>query len=256
MRRFAVCPASGAFPGASHEQSVALATVTPDPYWGMLDLHHMQLCPQHPTALDEPMLEACQAASPGTQFRLHASVRVTGAGPHQIWDASNADRPEAAAYWRRIDELSRAAGASVYSLHAGRKANATLEAVRANVLSLADRWGRCVALEGLYPEPMDRWLLSSWADYAWLLDSGLDFALDLSHLNIVATATGVMETTLVAELIGSERCVEIHVSDNDGRRDSHAVVGSPPWWRDLLENGNSRAVIFSEAALIKPLPPV
>ncbi|MDR2032821.1 MAG: hypothetical protein LBP86_11370 [Azoarcus sp.] len=86
----------------------------------------------------------------------------------------------------------------------------------------------------------------TWAEYRALFESGVPYALDLSHLNILATWSGRRETALVAEMLACERCLEIHVSDNDGHGDGHLVCEAPPWWFDLLDGCHGGAVIFAE----------
>ncbi len=250
-RSYRVCPASSAFPGVSHESSLRLVLQMGDPWFGNFDLSHMQLCPQHTSSVSEQKMDALRSLSPKTLFRLHASVRVSGAGEHRIWDASNAHMPESAPYWRRVKELTLHGGSGVYSLHAGRCENANLAQVRVNVLRLQDEFGFPVALEGLYPES-GKWLLSDWDDYAWLLGSDLFFALDLSHLNIVVRRTKRRESELVRELLSSDKCLEVHVSGNDGTRDEHSVLKSTPWWDELLGFVNSDAVIFNESTVMTP----
>lgn len=247
------CPASSAFPGSRHWEAVELAKKVPDPYLGSFDMAHMQLCPQHPSKVSEELIDRCQDISPNTTFRLHASVRVSGAGDHQIWDASNARDPAALDYWNRVGQLSRHSGAAVYSLHAGRTQNADLKAVRDNVLWLQDLMGFEVALEGLYPEKEGAWLLSSWDDYEWLLNrSDLFFAIDLSHLNILARSTGEINDELVRAMLSSEKCLEIHISGNNGVRDSHEVLRKGEWWFELLNDANRNAVVFNESTILSP----
>lgn len=247
-----MCPASAVAPGMAHDESIRYAKDHMDPFWGKLDLSHAQLCPQHPTPLSEELIDACRAVSPETAFRLHASVRVTDAGPHAIWDASNAHNPAARAYWRRVGELSAYAGASVYSLHSGRRRNSGLEGMYSNVRALEDLLQMRVAVEGLYPDDNDTWLVSSWGEYAWLLDSGLDFAVDLSHLNILSHRLGQVQFGLLEEMLSSEKCLEIHVSGNDGQDDSHHVLKSDPWWLSYLRNAHREAVFFTEGCMKKP----
>lgn len=248
---YAVCPASSAFPGVSHESSLKLVMRMGDPWFGPFDMRHMQLCPQHTSLVSEEKIDALAQMSPQTLFRLHASVRVTGAGEHRIWDASNAHVSESAPYWRRVKELTRHSGAGVYSLHAGRSENADLAQVRTNVLRLQDEFGFPVALEGLYPES-GKWLLADWDDYEWLLGSDLCFALDLSHLNIVARRCKRQESELVRELLSSDRCLEVHVSGNNGIRDEHSILTAAPWWESLMVNIHPNAAIFNESTVLTP----
>jgi len=54
---------------------------------------------------------------------------------------------------------------------------------------------------------------------------------------------------LVAALLASPNCLEVHVSDNDGRRDTHHVPGKSVWWMPLLAAAvqeNHNLAIFSE----------
>jgi len=118
--------------------------------------------------------------------------------------------------------------------------------VRANVLRIEERCGIPVGVEGLYPAPGDRWLLSTWADYEWLLESDLHYAIDLSHLAIVARHERCEDLALARELVSNERAIEVHVSDNDGRADRHTTLARQPWWWPVLEDVHPAAVIFSE----------
>jgi hypothetical protein len=127
-----------------------------------------------------------------------------------------------------------------------------LEQVFANVRELEQRMGLVVALEGLYPDERVHWHMSHWEDYARLLEERIPFALDLSHLNIVAYRTGKVEGALVRELLSSQWCVEVHVSGNSGDSDSHLVVKGNPWWIEYLGDFNPDAVVFTEAKLLSP----
>ena len=50
------------------------------------------------------------------------------------------------------------------------------------------------------------------------------------------------------ELLASPKCLEVHVSGNDGSADQHHAldVDAVPWWWSLLAEVNSEAVFFSE----------
>lgn len=114
-----------------------------------------------------------------------------------------------------------------------------------------------VATEGLYPTLRDDYLVSTWQEYRWLLDNHIPYALDLSHLAIVAKKSRQMDEALVLDLMTSELCLEIHVSDNDGRSDSHQVLQDKPWWWKSLENArtiNDSPVMFSEGNQLKGVP--
>lgn len=88
--------------------------------------------------------------------------------------------------------------------------------------------------------------MSSWAEYGQLLEANVFFAIDLSHLSILASASGDRSMALVQELVSSPRCIEVHVSDNDGRWDQHKVCDRPTWWSSVLPSIHKNCVVFSE----------
>jgi hypothetical protein len=115
-----------------------------------------------------------------------------------------------------------------------------------NTRRCSELMGCPVAVEGQYPTPDDEWLVSSWDEYRQLLDSDVCFALDLSHINILAHRSGRRDDGLVAEMLASDRCTEVHLSRNNGERDSHSVCDQPEWWTPLLKHIHPGAVVFSE----------
>jgi hypothetical protein len=243
-----ICGTTACYPGFKYLDAVAsLVSGTCESLIGELSMDHCQLCPQSHGVLTEETIDTLKQVSPTTQFRLHANVRVLS--NHVLFDASTVT-PSTWPYFTRMAELSRYMGASVYSAHAGRRSNATLEEMRNGIHRLSDLFDHTVAVEGLYPSPGNIWLLSDWADYQWLLESGLSYALDLSHLGIVAHHSHRQEIGLLNELLSSDRCVEVHVSDNAGKNDSHDTLSTQPWWWNVLVDSLStlsrRAVVFSE----------
>ncbi|MDR1661426.1 MAG: hypothetical protein LBR95_03230, partial [Azoarcus sp.] len=144
--------------------------------------------------------------------------------------------------------ISRLLDAPAYTAHAGKRANASMAEMLEHARRCAELFGCPVGVEGHYPTRHDVWLVSSWAEYRALFESGVPYALDLSHLNILAAWSGRRETALVAEMLACERCLEVHVSDNDGRGDGHLVCGEPPWWFALLDEVHDDAVIFAEGS--------
>jgi hypothetical protein len=92
-------------------------------------------------------------------------------------------------------------------------------------------------------------LVSTWDEYRRLLDLGVCYGLDLSHLNIVARRERRRDPGLVRALLTSPQCIEVHVSDSDGRRDVHWMLTEPPWWWTVLRTAHRvgmTAVVFSE----------
>lgn len=241
-----VYSASARFPGGSLFDAVALCHNPSFEAFGQVRTRHMQLCPQHRYHLDDVLADELMAEFPDTNFRLHASVRVQK--PHTIIDASSPDSPVTRDYFQRVAFLSHRFDAKVYSLHAGYRQSCDLETMAKRVRSLQDSMGLSVAVEGLYPNPRRAQLLDSWREYAWLLESGLSFALDMSHLQIIAACERKIERSLVRELLSSPACVEVHLSDNDGTRDTHQAILETAhlWWWPELVYAHSDAVFFTE----------
>ncbi|MCL1960607.1 MAG: hypothetical protein FWG56_02235 [Desulfovibrionaceae bacterium] len=231
------------WPGLRHQEAaLRLADPPVEPCFGHLSAEHVQLVPQSMGQLDEDLADALRAAYPGTRFRLHANVHVL---PRHVL-ADLAGFRHHAAWFQQAALISRRLDAPAYTAHAGRRSAATLDDVLENARRCAEVFGCPVGVEGHYPTPDDTWLISCWEEYRTLFESGAHYALDLSHLHIVATQSGRREETLVADMLASERCLEIHVSANDGRGDRHEVCREPPWWYALLTQAHPAAVVFSE----------
>ncbi len=192
--------------------------------------------------LDDTLVDLLREAFPATRFRLHANVRALPR--HVIADLSNFTMH--AEWFSQAARISQRLDAPAYTAHAGRRSQAPLGEVIDNVRRCADLFGCPIGVEGHYPSAGDIWLVSSWPEYRAVFESGVPYALDLSHLHILATHTGRHETALVAEMLACERCIEVHVSANDGRGDWHQVCAEPPWWYPLLRHIHPDAVMFSE----------
>ena len=157
----------------------------------------------------------------------------------------NPDSP----HFRAVGLVSAVPSADACTLHAGARAAGSLTSVRAAVRALETRLGIPVGVEAMYPDPKQTLLLSSWDEYRYLLESYIRYALDLSHLNILARRSRWTDYGLTAALLAHPRCIEIHVSDNDGHSDRHAPLTRQPWWWGCLEDAvklNPGALIFSE----------
>lgn len=224
-----------------------------EPLFGELLTDHVQLVPQCVDVLDEGLAEVMARSWPATAFRLHANTRVLPR--RRLADLCT--------YARDLDWFAAAArvhhvlGANVYSAHAGLRRDASFDEMLENARRCADLFGSPVAIEGQYPvagEEPHKFLVSTWREYQALLQSGVPYALDLSHLNIAAHRSGHREDTLVSEMLASPACLEVHVSDNDGRGDLHQVVREERWWWPLLPHTHPDAVIFSEGNHRHPIP--
>lgn len=234
------------WPMMRHEDALAQALAgADDPVFGRMGVEHVQLVPQSRGLLDEDLIQVLRTMAPSTQFRLHANVRVLP--EHRFADLTNAQQHKD--YFLQMATVHRALGAKVYSAHSGLKSEGSWVQTLANVFWLQDMLGCPVAIEGQYPSAKSMHL-ESWEEYASLLRlNNLSYVIDLSHLNILAHKTRKKERELVAELLANERCLEVHISSNNGRGDWHAVCTEHVWWMDLLHYINPKAVCFSEGNL-------
>lgn len=231
------------WPGLRHEVAAALLhEPLEEPLFGRLSAEHVQLVPQSLGCLDETLVDALRAAHPGTRFRLHANLQVLSR--RRLADLSGFALQ--ADWFAQAARISQRLDAPAYTAHAGHRCEADLTKVLEHARRCGDLFDCPVGIEGHYPTPSDAWLVSSWEEYRTVFESCVPYALDLSHLHILATRTGRVETTLVAEMLACERCIEVHVSANDGRGDWHQVCTEPPWWHPLLPHIHPHAVVFSE----------
>ena len=240
--------ASAQFAGYSHLEAVERCQAGVVEGYGPVSTGHIQLCPQHHGRLTDILADTLRERWPETQFRLHANVRV--GLTHHRWDASS-QHPEAWPYFERLAQLSQRLHAPAYTLHAGSRVTASLDSLPGFIARLSDLFGIPVGIEGLYPNPGNTHLIATWAEYQWLLESGMPYAIDLSHLNIVATRLRCIETMLVQELLSSPCCIEVHLSGNDGRRDRHErLCNDRPWWWPLfIQYTHADATVFSEGVV-------
>lgn len=214
-----------------------------EPVFGSLGTDHVQLVPQSRGCINDELIDVLLEAFPAVQFRLHANVRLTVG--QRLADLSNYESH--ADYFIEAARVSQRLRAPVYSAHSGRRRNATFAQLVDNTLRCEDLFGCPVAIEGQYPSARgEELLVSSWAEYGQLLEANVFFAIDLSHLSILATASGDRSMALVQELVSSPRCIEVHISDNDGRWDQHKVCDRPTWWSSVLPSIHENCVVFSE----------
>ena len=87
-----------------------------------------------------------------------------------------------------------------------------------------------VLVEGMYPtrNGSEEYLMSTWQEYIDVMDSGFCYAIDLSHLHIVANREGE-RPDWVYQLITHSNCKEVHVSHNNGRSDAHRPIPEQIW---------------------------
>ena len=232
-----------------HLHECVLSLIQDPPRCGVLgrvNTGHMQICPQTPGHLTESVCESLRADYPSTSFRLHANAKVER--QHRFLDAStfNSDN---VSYYLALADRSKRLGASAYTLHAGYKDQCSLNQMLDNLMRLQDLFGPdcTVGIEGLYPNKHRPQHISTWAEYEHVFRGGYTMALDLSHLNICARTEGVIEHGLVAEMLSSPSVCEVHLSSNDGRRDSHRRCSDEPWWLPVLNLVHGPTTVFCES---------
>jgi len=238
----------GAFRACSVEEAIQRARTADEPVYPRISVSHAQICPQNPGRLTVDDAESLRIRNPDVQFRLHANVQAEGWSSQA--DASTFGKHEA--YFRRLQALSEALDAPAYTWHAGMRRYGDLAQVLHATMRMEDLWGIDVGVEGLYPTPDDRYILSTWEEYRTLLDSGVKYALDMSHLNILAFKTHERNEGLIREMLDSPACIEVHLSGNAGDADTHGQLAIKPWWWDLLDAVNPQATFFTEGGQIRP----
>jgi hypothetical protein len=233
------------WPMASHQDALRMALAGAfDPVFGRLAIDHVQLVPQNRGLLTTDVVEELQKMAPEAKFRVHANVRVLK--EYRNVNLTNAhEYPE---YCKALAKVHLATKACVYTAHSGERKQGSWQQTIDNIKWLQDLLGCDVAVEGQYPTRV-AYHLATWREYAALLESGLSYVIDLSHLNILRHKSGMFNPLLVAELVSSAHCVEVHISDNDGTGDHHAPCTTETWWFPFLEKINPDAVIFSEGNL-------
>ncbi len=214
-----------------------------EPLFGRVSIDHVQLVPQSQGWLSDQVIDTLLQAWPEVRFRLHANARILPR--HRLANLSNFTQHRD--YFAEVARVSAKLRAPAYSAHSGVRTDASFEELVANTLCCQDLLGCPVAVEGQYPARRgSEMLVSTWAEYAQLLDAGVFYAIDLSHLNILAAHSGQAPVTLVQELLSSDRCIEVHLSANDGHGDQHRVCDRPTWWSPALMHINSHCVVFTE----------
>ena len=245
-----------AFPASKYDDAVKNGLLAPvfEPTLGRLSVEHVQWVPQtcREQLTAEKAVEMVRQF-PQTQFRLHANVRVLKQHHLRADLAGYSEFPD---YFSEMARVSRAINAPAYSAHAGLREMATFDKVLSAARRAAEQFGCPVAVEGHYPTPREgnKYNVSTWDEYRALFESQVTYALDLSHLNILAHYSRQRNETLVAEMLECERCIEIHVSENDGRGDQHQMLKSEPWWWPLQMHFNPKAVVFSEGNQTRSIP--
>jgi len=237
-------PTTAMFPGLMvHQAMEAISELRKE--YRQLAIDCVQICPQSYGLFTEDTAYSLQQKYPDVQFQLHSNVRIAqGKKPVHANNKGNWVHQ----YLREYDRLSTILHAPVYSLHAGSRSESSLEEMFDTLREWNERYRTTIAVEGMYPDRRQRYLLSSWAEYEGLLDANVPFAIDVSHLNIVAHVEKRYDLELTAHLLANRNCMEIHVSSNHGRADSHQAIRdiASEWWYPALSHKNQKTWVFAE----------
>lgn len=243
MNYSSVYATTAMFPNVLWEESLANIRAGTTVRGNPVRMDVVQLCPQTPSIGTQEQLDSLRSLYPNTRFRFHANIRVT-TRPRKIWSLSTREE-DAIAYYKTLAPLC--AGMDFISLHAGDKVGNTSE-MYDFLRRVQDILGCPVGVEGMYPTGK-HYEMATWAEYKTLLDvPDILYALDLSHLNIVAHRFRRMDIKLVEDLLANPRCREIHISDNNGTSDQHCFLREQQiWWEEIFTRvSNSQALVFTE----------
>lgn len=240
------------FPGAYVFDACKMSQMhNEDPFYGALSGKKVQLVPQNRGYLNEDIASQLVQEYPEVEFRLHANVRIEHDGTNVLKIVDLSNYPKYIQWFEAAARISKILNAKAYTLHSGYCNNASLQQVLEVCKNLQDLFECKVGIEGQYPTAKNDLLLTTWQDYAEMLESGCYYALDLSHLNIVQHRLGPNEA-LCQELVSSNNCIELHISDNNGFADIHSSIKEQPWWHELfkyVQTYNPSCDIFYEGNL-------
>jgi hypothetical protein len=257
----------GCYPGIGFEEAAFRATILKprDCLVSQFDTTSLQLCPQNNGVLTEIVIDSVMQEAPQAKLHLHANVRVENhtrsLAQRETSLINLVDFDPEMTFWKRMRELNNHAGGHGYSAHAGLRSHCS-QSGEQSIYDLIDRVSRCadfmgcrVAVEGHYPQRElketgnsleTKYLLSSWKEYEILMASDVDYVIDLSHLNILARQSKYLDVDFVNEMVANPRCLEVHLSENNGTRDSHGPITQPVWWLECLNSIHQDAQVFYE----------
>jgi sugar phosphate isomerase/epimerase len=146
-----------------------------------------------------------------------------------------------ASYFERLTDWLVTMDITAYSVHAGSfsPSDEPLAAYERFLLHMEQLGQLCrtrgirLGVETMYPSQLDstsQYLLQNTAQVEQLLQDlpDIELVVDMAHLNIWNEET-TLEKLQLLELAGN-RLLEIHISDNDGYRDSHTAISDRTWW--------------------------
>lgn len=171
----------------------------------------------------------------GMQYRAHHAFVWQGQRSFNLAQSFDAR------YFERLSDWLVAMGITAYSVHAG-SFNSFDEriAAYARFLNHLEQLGQLcrergirLGVETMYPAGINgtsQYFLQDTTEVEQLLRDlpNINLVVDMAHLNIWKKETIPQKLQLLG--LACDRLLEIHVSDNDGYRDSHTVISDRTWW--------------------------
>ncbi len=244
--------AGSAFPHMWVEEILKENRVFRDPLLGEISTDQFQIGPQNTSlgkVIDEEYLNLLSEMYPSISFRLHANVRLFSSASSFDGGTTSSNRD----YLKRLVEVLRFLG-KPYIFHAGRKSSGKdLREQLRFCQTLEQAAGVSVGIELLYPTSSESFTASTWEEYEQTLNSGVHFALDLSHVNILFHYTQKWDEALIQDMLESPNCIEVHLSGNDGKADRHLPLCQEPVWWEVYLRSRIQGDIFYEGYLVTTL---
>lgn len=175
-----------------------------------------------------------QYGEQGMQYRAHHALVWQEHRSFNLADTFDVE------YFEQLTDWLAAMQITAYSVHAGRIDTAAPDAGIDRFLRHLEQLARLcrvrsirLGVETMYPTPADhtqRYWLQSTVEIEQLLTAmpHVDLVIDLAHLNLWHGCS-IREKLQVFQLAGN-RLLELHISDNDGRRDNHTQICETTWW--------------------------
>lgn len=189
----------------------------------------------------------------GMQYRAHHAF---------VWEGQrsfNLAHRFDAAYFERLTDWLVAMNITAYSVHGGSYSSGDGTVANERFLNHLEQLAQMcrdrsirLGVETMYPAPGEsasQYLLQNVAEIEQLLATlpQIDLVVDMAHLNLWQGQT-VQEKLRLLELV-PDRLLEIHVSDNDGHRDSHAPITQTTWWGPYVHTFPGHVPIVLESRM-------
>lgn len=171
----------------------------------------------------------------GMQYRAHHAFVWKGQRTFNLAQSFDA------CYFEQLSDWLVTMGITAYSVHAG-SFNSFDDRIAAyarfldhleHLGQLCRERGIRLGVETMYPAGLNgtsQYFLQNTDGVEQLLRDlpNIELVVDMAHLNIWKKETIPEKLQLLG--LASDRLLEIHISDNDGYRDSHTVINDHTWW--------------------------